>query len=144
MVQVKIVNGSPPDSHLSSVAFQPTVLLSIDEESTHESIQSDIKSFSQQDDVFSDDFLTDTVVIQGKNGQMVDESLIEWANLSVETAHGPWRPGRIIKIEFNMALEPGPYFLLPESALAQAWRLYPDTQDAFATTFVPTPGDPLR
>lgn len=96
----------------------------------------------QHDDVFSDDFLTDTVMIQGQNGQ--DESLIQWADFSVETAHGPWKPDRIIKIEFNVAFEPGPYFLLPGRTLAQAWRLYPDTQDAFATTFVPTPGDPFR
>lgn len=98
----------------------------------------------QHNDVFSDDFLTDTVMIQGQNGQTVDESLIQWAGFSVETAHGHWKPDRIIKIEFNVALEPGPYFLLPGRILAQAWRLYPDTQDAFATTFVPTPGDPFR
>ncbi|KAJ0123645.1 amidase [Diaporthe amygdali] len=119
---VKVVNESRPGT--SPVAFQPTVLLSIDEKSTHESIQSDIESFIQHDDVFSDDFLTDTVMIQGQNGQT--------------------KPDRIIKLEFNVALEPGPYFLLPDSVLAQAWRLYPDTQDAFATTFVPTPGDPFR
>lgn len=147
-MQVKVLSDSHPENH--QAYLQPTVLLLLDDNADIQSIQFDLDLFSRHDDVFSDDFLTHTVVVQGKRkgGRPIDASQIQWASLQRDTVHGPWKPSRIITIEFEEALEPGPYFLTLDNTLditlSQAWRMYPDTQEAFATTFVPSLEDPMQ
>lgn len=129
--QVRIRNDPRTAGH-RALTSKPVVLLSLDEASTEESILRVIESF-RSDDVFSDDFLTDTVVVQTAS-----------LNKKLRIRCGKWSPDHVIEIENSHALPDGPYFLTADNLLAQAWRLYPDTQDAFSTTFVPNQIDPLR
>ncbi|KAG8162641.1 hypothetical protein KVR01_007119 [Diaporthe batatas] len=123
-------------------AFKPTVLLSVGQRSTNDSLRQDIETFRRDDDVFSDDFLTDSVLVQGVQGWNFENSQINWGGLGIQTANGYWNPTDVMTVQTD--LPPGPYFLTAENKIAQAWRLYPDVQDAFATTFVPSEDDPGR
>ncbi|KAI0182115.1 putative amidase [Hypoxylon sp. FL1284] len=134
--ELNILDDSRPNSHPTSPST-PTVLFSL-ESNTNESLRNIVKSF-QQDDVFSVDFLTDTVVVQWMSGRPSTSkgSHISWEALDLTTADGPWKPARVITVDSQHQLPSGPYFLAPGNTLAQAWRLYPDTSDSFTTTFVP-------
>jgi hypothetical protein len=111
------------------------LLLSVCQSSTKDTLISSIESFYSQDDVFSDDFLTDVVFVQFQGEG--DKPVIPWTELSRPTSTGRWVPEHVIEIDTNPEVPQGPYFLHSDNTLAQAWRLYADIQDAFATTFVP-------
>ncbi|PQE11375.1 hypothetical protein CJF31_00001188 [Rutstroemia sp. NJR-2017a BVV2] len=114
---------------------KPVLLLSVCQSSTKDTLIDSIESFYSQDDVFSDDFLTDVVVVQFQGEG--DKPVIPWSELSRPTSTGRWVPEHVIEIGTNPEVPQGPYFLHSDNTLTQAWRLYADTQDAFATTFVP-------
>ncbi|KAK3933866.1 amidase signature domain-containing protein, partial [Diplogelasinospora grovesii] len=99
----------------------------------------------RDDDVFTKDFKTNVVILQRKKNASSGRPQIDLVqyvsqNRSVPCKGEQWLLTFQIIIE-NHELPPGPYFLTPDNFLAEAWRLYPDTQDAFATTFVP-PSEP--
>lgn len=106
-----------------------------------ETLLATLDRFLTTDDVFSEDFLSDIVVtnVPASDNFTAHKAL-------THCKPGDWNPHTIITLStFSMQNPPteGPYFLLGR-ALYQAWRLYPDRADAFATTFVPTAADPYQ
>ncbi|KAJ4154988.1 hypothetical protein LMH87_000258 [Akanthomyces muscarius] len=125
-----------------AVANQPVLLLSLHRESTAVDVAHKIAAFYDNDDVFSEDFLTDTVIVQVD--QPEEAPAIQWADVHRLVGRGgSWHPVHILQVE-DTQLPQGPYFLSPGNLLFQAWRLYPDTQDAFVSTFVPAGDDALH
>ncbi len=118
------------------------LLLSLHRESTAVDVAHKIAAFYDNDDVFSEDFLTDTVIVQVD--QPEEAPAIQWADVHRLVGRGgSWHPVHILQVE-DTQLPQGPYFLSPGNLLFQAWRLYPDTQDAFVSTFVPAGDDALQ
>lgn len=140
-MQVKVVSDSRLENLRQSNEPKPTVLLSVRLGSSIEAICDLIKSFYDRDDVLCDDFLTDTVIIKSEAQSKSD---ILWTGLRRSTSSGEWAPEHAIQIEVDRQerLPEGPYFLTSDNRLTQAWQLFPDTQDAFAVTFVPALGKP--
>lgn len=122
------------------------MLLSLGENTDNDAVRKIVESFQKDDDVFSNDFLTDTVMIQRTVGKPSTSKLshVLWDTLNLNTSDGPWKPARVITVDAKHELPPGPYFLASGNTLAQAWRLFPDTQDAFTTTFVPASNNSLK
>lgn len=101
-------------------------------------LQSAIEALlSRGDDVLCDEFFGDAVILQGEAGGFAAS---RWARsgMVAQVTGKRWTPRRIIRVApKSLPLPQGPYFLLSGGVLAQAHRLYPDTQDAFCVTFVP-------
>lgn len=97
-----------------------------------------------QDDVFSESFLMDTVIIQGDVGDM--ERLEDiWASLDSTPLAKSWHPTHVLPVKRPNRITPdGPYFLSSGNLLSQAWRVYPDTHDSFTTAVVPSDKDPYH
>ncbi|KAK3936924.1 putative amidase [Diplogelasinospora grovesii] len=120
-------------------AVIPTVLLNCHEKTKAEDLYKTANSFLSNDDVCTKDFLTNVVILQRRKPASpgwphVD--LVEYVSQQ-DNERFNWPLSHQIEIEAH-GLPQGPYFLTPDNFLAEAWRLYPDTQDAFATTFAPT------
>ena len=89
-----------------------------------------VSQFSQADDVFCSLFLTDTIGVlntpeHAKAGELqgLETKVGAWTVKSVYAVTG-LRGGKA-------SMPPGPYFL-QVNAIHQAWKLYPDTLDAFS------------
>ncbi len=139
-VMAEIGGDGNSEQHRFLAPRHPTLLLSVSNEPSVGSIMATINTFYENDDVFCDDFLTDTLIIQHMSGDQAGVPYGLWTELSRKKESGEWRPNYIVQIAPEPALPQGPYFLTSDHRLLQAWRLYPDTHDAFATTFVPVSG----
>ncbi|KAK8059413.1 amidase signature enzyme [Apiospora saccharicola] len=125
--------------------YKPVIVVSVDCNSSSVSIKKVIDSFSSratEDDVFSDAFLTDTVIFQGsiKYLERVQEELMIFSTRFTDkwTEAKAWAPKTFLSVKPSVgAIPSGPYFLGQESNLFQAWRLYPDTQGSFISSLVP-------
>ncbi|OTA54709.1 putative amidase [Hypoxylon sp. EC38] len=115
----------------------PVVLLSITPYSSADSILETIHGFQASDDVYSHQFLSDIVIVQGDVSPKTKDIL---HSLAVKGRLAKWSPSHIVGLGPSNApgIPQGPYFLTSDNCLAQAWRVYPDYQDAFTTTFVPS------
>lgn len=93
-------------------------------------IVKDVSQFPQADDVFCSIFLTDTVGVLG-----VPEDIQVRELQGVETKIGTWTVKSVYAVTNlqggKASIPPGPYFLRG-NAIHQAWKLYPDTLDAFS------------
>ena len=119
------------DNESLSKAALPVVLLSALTLRSTESFKQAVLRF-RADDVFCDDFMTGNLVVYG-HGEDMPLSIPSNSNIRF-LKHDPEVP----------SLPEGPYFLLG-SQLHQAWKLYPDTLDSFATTIVaPSLTEPSR
>ncbi|KAK3933741.1 putative amidase [Diplogelasinospora grovesii] len=117
----------------------PTILLDYHEKTKAEDLYKTANSFLSNDDVCTKDFLTVVVILQRNKSASPDwphVDLVEYVSRQDKERFN-WPLACQIEIE-AYGLPQGPYFLTPDNFLAEAWRLYPDTQDAFATTFAPT------
>ncbi|KAK4446469.1 amidase signature enzyme [Podospora aff. communis PSN243] len=92
-----------------------------------------VSKFSQVDDVFSSIFLTDIVGVLGASKTPAEAQ-------NVETRLGPWTVKYIHAVTSlqggEASIPPGPYFL-QGNTIHQAWKLYPDTLDAFSVAAYP-------
>ena len=94
-----------------------------------------IHKFKDEDDVFSQDFLNDTIVIQTPPNVAFNVESLE----HLETEFGGWNITSILHLAISndgSLLPEGPYFLHGGN-LHQAWRLYPDDLDCFMSTVIP-------
>ncbi|KAK5660029.1 hypothetical protein OQA88_13497 [Cercophora sp. LCS_1] len=93
-------------------------------------IVKDVSQFSQADDVFCSIFLTDTVGVLGAPKDVQSREL-----QGIETKIGTWTVKSVYAVTSlqggKASIPPGPYFLRG-NAIHQAWKLYPDTLDAFS------------
>lgn len=93
-----------------------------------------VEHLNSEDDVFSLDFLSDSIVIQSSaTVQLKAENL-----KNLKTSLGPWTVKSLFTLPSDAnrpKLPRGPYFLCGRN-LHQAWKLYPDNLDCFATTVV--------
>ena len=130
------------DSRAQGKTIQPVVLLSRKSILSLGHVKEAIHRFLQIDDVFSTDFLTDTVIVQ----QELDDKdthpdlpvLRDPIEVSTETNRKICRTYHLEEILEAESLPEGPYFLVG-SELHQAWRLYADHVESFLTTVVPSP-----
>jgi hypothetical protein len=76
------------------------LLLSVCQSSTKDTLISTIESFYSQDDVFSDDFLTDVVLVQFEGEG--EKPVIPWTELSRPTSTGRWAPEHVIEIDTDL------------------------------------------
>lgn len=93
-----------------------------------------VQHLKSEDDVFSPDFLSDSIVIQ--SSATVQLRVEHLKNL--KTSLGPWTVKSLFTLQSDADRPPlprGPYFLCGRN-LHQAWKLYPDNLDCFATTVV--------
>ncbi|KAI8715835.1 hypothetical protein NCS52_01092100 [Fusarium sp. LHS14.1] len=118
---------------------KPVIVVSVDQESSQKTLLDWIDSFHPpKDDVFSQSFLTDTVIVQG-NAQDFQRVRDAWLTLSPNPVTGSWAPSQVLLVESpERDIPNGPYFLGPGLQLYQAWRLYPDTQGSFVTSLFPS------
>ncbi|KAI0517462.1 putative amidase [Xylaria bambusicola] len=89
------------------------------------------------DDVFSSQFLSDIIIIQGDSlapGRLAEQ----WSTPVGTPISGSWVPKTILQVMNTSRETPdGPYLLSKGFQLSQAWRLYPDKQRSFITSFIP-------
>lgn len=136
--ELQIIHDSLPEQKRTAFSSPiPVVLLTVPDTPTEFQPQAAIaRLFDQGDDVLSEDFLGNTVILQGETEFAVSQCARDGVDVKVKGKS--WKPQRIIRVVHNSpSLRSGPYFLLPEGVLAQAYRLYPDTHDAFCASFVP-------
>jgi hypothetical protein len=90
-----------------------------------------IPLFAEHDDVFSKDFLTDFIGVQGGSSEAI-------AAQELETSLGAWSLTNVfqVNVENDEPLPPGPYFRCG-NRIHQAWKLYADTLDAFSVAVYP-------
>lgn len=115
------------------------IVISVDQESSQQTLLDWVDTFHPpKDDVFSQSFLTDTVIVQG-NVQDFQRVRDAWLTLSPNPVTGSWAPSQVLLVESpERDIPNGPYFLGPGLQLYQAWRLYPDTQGSFVTSLFPS------
>lgn len=89
-----------------------------------------VSQFSQADDVFCSLFLTDTVGVLDTPKHALTRELQD-----LETKVGKWTVKSVYAVTGlqggKASIPPGPYFLRG-NVIHQAWKLYPDTLDAFS------------
>lgn len=89
-----------------------------------------VSQFSQADDVFCSLFLTDTVGVLVTPKHALTRELQD-----LETKVGKWTVKSVYAVTGlqggKASIPPGPYFLRG-NVIHQAWKLYPDTLDAFS------------
>lgn len=87
-------------------------------------------SYSEQDDVFCDDFLTNVLILTD------DTSISD----SVQGLLNSWGCSNAFLLSSSDQVSPGPYFF-SSSGIYSAWRLYPDDYDAFVLSTTPSQTD---
>jgi len=144
--QLRVIDESlPPRGSTIFSALTPVVLLTVPDGITASEfdLQSAIDAlFARGDDVLCRDFLGDTVILQGETA---DFAALQCGSdgLCANVNGKSWKPRRIIQVvPKSLPLPSGPYFLTSEGVLAQAYRLYPDVQEAFCVTIVPDTSSP--
>ncbi|KAF2965298.1 hypothetical protein GQX73_g8269 [Xylaria multiplex] len=135
--KVKIVYGATPE--LGPSEYKPVIVVSVDQLSSEKSLSRVVSSFLEtNDDVFSSQFLTDTIIVQGDSldsGWPVER----WSAPASNPISGSWAPKTVLQVTNTLRETPdGPYLLSEGYRLSQAWRLYPDKQDSFITSFIPS------
>lgn len=117
----------------------PTVVISTDDGNINEhSILARISDFSDRDDVFCSDFLSNTLVIQRRGSHCLTESTIpRTLEMLVDGQHWKVCIRVLDSLEHEHVIPNGPYFLVSNN-LRQAWKLFPDYLDAFQTTCIPS------
>lgn len=153
---------------MSNDIIPVVVVASPDGEVSRYRLEKAVAEFETKDDVFSSDFLGDTIVVVSEAKETpetpdiavwtVDSMVLLPDTLASDTKSIPgtadspplrkdeylisrvpssgWGGKRIFSTSITAnVLPPGPYFLAGD-ALHQAWRMYPDELDVFATTFV--------
>ncbi|KAI0439741.1 amidase-like protein [Xylaria telfairii] len=88
-------------------------------------------SYRQNDDVFCDAFLAHVLLVSDETA--VDETVLDLLK--------SWGCVTIFQLPAAEEVAPGPYFF-STSGLHSAWRLFPDDQDAFILSTIPTQWDP--
>jgi hypothetical protein len=138
LTELQIIKDSLPERERSAFASPtPVILLTVPDTLSKFQPQAAIDwLFDQGDDVLSEDFLGDTVILLGRTESAVSQCAGDGVAVKVKGKY--WKPRRIIRVvQTSPLIRSGPYFLLSTGVLAQAYRLYPDTQDAFCVSFVP-------
>ena len=92
-----------------------------------------ISGYKEYDDVFSAKFLKSILLVTTE--QTVAAEVLR--------LFGSWGCRTVYLIPPKEALLEGPLFF-SSSGIFKAWRLYPDTQEAFVMSTVPVQGDPMR
>lgn len=95
-----------------------------------------VEYWLENDDVFSVDFLTETVIVP-------EHATFPFSDHVFDTSAGPWKPRNVLHATWldqtgssSVFASTGPFFLIG-NALHQAWRLHTDDLDSFATTLIP-------
>ncbi|KAI1422275.1 amidase-like protein [Xylaria sp. FL1777] len=87
--------------------------------------------YQKEDDVFCDAFLNNVLLVS-------DESAVDKPVMDLLAS---WGCLAIFQLPSTENIRPGPYFF-SASGLYSAWRIFPDDQDAFILSTIPTQGDP--
>jgi hypothetical protein len=135
LVEADTLKGVLESGVSESSKVKPVILISFkDGMVDNHRIVDTVEQFKITDDVFSSDFLTDTVIVQSSA-----EISVEWKDsTALETSYRSWLIKSLLTLRpaaDEKWLPSGPYFLFGKN-LHQAWRLYPDNLDCFATTVV--------
>jgi hypothetical protein len=95
-------------------------------------LEEEIAKFESQDDVFSRDFLSEVVFTHGLSSSSTIETELDVEVLGLLKSYG------VSQYHFQGAQiwPAGPYFS-DGSNLLEAWKLYPDTSEAFYLATVP-------
>jgi hypothetical protein len=121
---------------------RPVIVLSPTTPISSDSVLNAIEDLlASNDDVLSKDFMTDTVIIQ--HASSLKGIWLQHKALDLKTSIGAWKVQEFVELINSTGQNPlpdGPYFLF-DGGLHQAWRLYSDHLDAFATTVIPSPED---
>jgi hypothetical protein len=99
-----------------------------------------VNDFAKVDDLFCEDFMTDTIVA---NGFSKEECV---ARVKIIAANKDWNVRKVLRLNARAqgrTIPDGPYFMLGDK-LHQAWRLYPDHLDAFVSTVTSSEEDSMK
>ena len=98
-----------------------------------DAIKKFVGRLADSDDVFSEDFLGDALLVQSSTPLRTSA-----ADLGpMDMASGLWNVSSLLFLEQDgRHLRPGPYFLCGQN-VHQAWKLYADHLDSFSTCVVP-------
>ncbi|KAJ3580057.1 hypothetical protein NPX13_g506 [Xylaria arbuscula] len=135
--KVRIAYGTTPD--LGPSEYRPVIVVSASQLPSDKSLSGVVSSFIKtNDDVFSSHFLTDIIIVQGGSldlGRLAEQ----WSIPVPNPISGSWAPRTILQVMNTSRETPdGPYLLSKGYQLSQAWRLYPDKQGSFITSFIPS------
>jgi hypothetical protein len=86
--------------------------------------------FVRVDDVFCDSFLETILLVAN------DDSVSDVAIQLLKS----WGCSTVYQLPFNYEIAPGPYFY-SVSGIFWAWRLFPDEQEAFVLSTIPSQKD---
>lgn len=135
MVVADILKGMLGTGAIEQSSVKPLILLSSDDGTVGvDDLLDAVQHFKSEDDVFSLDFLSDSIVIQSSATVYLGVEHLK----NLKTSLGPWTVKSLFTLQCDadrFPLPHGPYFLCGRN-LHQAWRLYPDNLDCFATTVV--------
>ena len=127
------LQGVSQDAKRDQSKLRPvTVISTADGKLDEYDIDDEIKRFLAQDDVYSEDFAA-TVVIQMPTGVDKPVHLAPYENCDMPNLYLDY--SSVVSVE-RLLSPSGPYFL-HHNGIYEAWRLYPDTLDAFEIGVVP-------
>jgi len=125
----------------------PTVVLSIATgDLTSSTICTKISEFQKNDDVYSREFLTDTVVLQiAKSTSIRLATVASILRDSGRELGVNWDAVNILILQSSQLkkVPDGPYFVHGHG-IFEAWKVYSDDCDAFQTTVVPNRSGPCE
>ena len=132
-----IIDETPKSDDWTAV---PVVVLSEATLKSPDAIIDALNDFAKLDDVFCKDFMTDTIVA---NGFPKEQSV---ARVRAIIAARDWNVRKVFELKAQPqqpTIPDGPYFMIGNE-LHQAWRLYPDHLDAFASTITSSEDDSMK